>query len=52
MVSLWIAIILFAIWIAYIAVVQTVTAGFWILLAFAVAFLIVHLFVRTNMRRT
>jgi hypothetical protein len=38
---LWISIILFAIWIAYIAVVQAVTAGFWILLAFAVAFLIV-----------
>jgi len=38
-----IAIILFIIWLVSLAVARTITEGMWILLAFAVAFLIVHL---------
>lgn len=47
MVLLWIAIILFAIWIAW-GAISGITAAFWILLAFAVAFLIVHLLIRSH----
>lgn len=43
---------LFVIWIVDWAVLQAVTASFWILLAFAVAFLVVHLVVRSNWKRT
>jgi hypothetical protein len=37
-----IAIILFIIWLISLAVARTITEGMWFLLAFAVAFLIVH----------
>ncbi len=49
---LWISIMLFVIWIIFWILAQAVTAGFWILLGFAVAFLIVHLYVRAGMRRS
>jgi hypothetical protein len=48
---LWISVVLFVIWIVDWAVLQAVTASFWILLAFAVAFLVVHLVVRSNWKR-
>ena len=48
---LWIAVVLFVIWIIW-GFVNGVTAAFWILLAFAVAFLVVHLFVRAGSRVT
>jgi F0F1-type ATP synthase assembly protein I len=47
---LWVAIILFAIWVACLAVVKAITGGMWILLGFAVAFLIVHFFTRRQMK--
>ena len=49
---LWIAIALFIAWIIFWAVVKVVAAGFWILLGFAVAFLIVHLFVHKGSKRS
>ena len=42
----FVSIVLFIIWLISWAVVKTITAGMWILLAFAIAFLIVHLFTR------
>jgi hypothetical protein len=46
----FVAVILFIIWLISRAIVHTITAGMWILLAFAVAFLIAHLFTRVWMR--
>ena len=48
---LWIAIALCIVWIIFWAVVKVVAAGFWILLGFAVAFLIAHLYVRSGVKR-
>lgn len=49
---LWIAIALFLAWIGFWIAVKAITAASWILLGFACAFLIVHLFVRAGMRRS
>jgi hypothetical protein len=47
---LWTAIILFIVWIVCLGFAQTVTLGMWILLAFVVAFLLAHWFVRRQMK--
>ncbi len=48
---LWISVLLFVIWIVW-GLVNGVTAAFWILLTFAVIFLVVHLYVRLGSRTT
>lgn len=47
---LFVAVGLFVIWLISWAVAHTITAGMWILLAFAVAFLLVHIFTRAWMK--
>lgn len=41
-----ISVVLFIIWLISLAIVKTITEGMWFLLAFAIAFLIVHLCTR------